>query len=247
MSQRPNLSLITFVRTDYKEDYIEQAVKEFSIHFRTKREYLKDFFRLIVISKRWTKATLDNDIKSWTERFSHIYKGKSSKITALVSNWFNQCKDDKAINDLRGAIVEAFVLAYIDKNFKTNPENFGWGAKVIITESDDRKRDVIYRCTESPKPYPSCHDRSTVDVGFWDGRHGRFYECKVQPATIQCKEIKYMSELDTQLSRLGVSYELFFVFLETRDSIEMRLADYKVKDFFFKLVGSNELKDMLSA
>lgn len=247
MNQKCNPGLVTFERKDIKPRYLEQATREFSYHFQTKRVYIIDIFRLIVDSKYWSKRTLKINIEDWKKSFFKSYEPLLvSEIIELVVKWFNRCKYDSDITDLRGFLVESLVMAYVRKNNKINMygTNFGWGAEVTIHPSSG-KRTVEYICT-NPTPRYECKDRHTVDIGIWDGEKGKFYECKVNPARIGCPEVKYMDELSRNLSDCEISHEIFFAFANSSDNVTMRIADYD-SDFRFTLIGAEELSKMLSA
>ena len=244
--QRSNQGLVTFERKDYKPMYIVQAAVEFALHFQTKRAYLKDIFRLIMNSKSWRKETLEIDIENWIKIFPD-YESKDI-IIELITKWFSMCKDDQDLTDLRGTLVESFVMAYVRKKHKINDngKNLGWGANVTIHPSTGNDRTVYYTCTTSPKPHVACKNRATVDIGIWDGHHGEFYECKVNPFWIGCSEMKYMDKLNGILMDCGISHDIFFGFLVSHDAATMQIADYDT-DFRFQLIGAEELSDILSA
>jgi|GEM_PF-2068208 len=245
-NQRGNPELVTFERTDIKPPYIVQAALEFVLHFQIKRDYLKDIFRLIRNSKHWNMQTLEINIKNWIKEFPE-YESKDI-ILELVSKWFSMCKNDQDIKDLRGTLVESFVMAYVRKKHKINGNgiNIGWGANVTIHPSSGNEMTVYYTCTTSPKPEGACRNRSTVDIGIWDGHHGEFYECKVNPFWIGCSEMKYMDKLNRILSDCGISHDIFFGFVVSNDAATMQIADYDT-DFKFQLIGAEELSDTLSA
>lgn len=245
-SQMSNLGLVTFERKDRKPRYIVQAAAEFALHFQTKRAYLKDIFKLIINSKNWSKETLEIDIKNWIKIFPE-YETRDI-IIKLITKWFSMCKDDPDIQDLRGTLVESFIMTYARKKHKIsdNGNNLGWGANVTIHPSNGNDRTVYYTCTTNPKPDASCKDRSTVDVGIWDGHHGEFYECKVNPYWIGCSEMKYMDKLNIILSDCGIPHDIYFGFVVSHDAAKMQIADYGT-DFKFQLIGSEELNEILSA
>lgn len=224
---------VKFTRTDYSvPDYIEEYGKKIADHFKTKRNYLPDFCRMIISSKYWVIDTLDEQLATWSQRFGKI-SGRR-KVIELVSDAFNTCKSSEDIHYLRGVIVEALVIGKSGGSEMLNRSNFGWGAKVLLNGTP-----VKYLCTE--KKTPACDNRSTVDIGIWDGRHCKFYECKVNPKQIGCKEIKYLKKLSEDCKNYEVSHEIFLVSPESQESIKLRLFDLGECSILFKPLGIEQL------
>lgn len=241
---KANLNLVTFKRTDSMSQELEDITKEFADHFKVKRPYVPDFCRLIMTSKRWSISNLAQKLSDWSVIFGSI-SGRN-KMVKLVQRAFGLCKSDEDINNLRGALLEALVIAGHGGASILSMSNYGWGAQVIVNDSGNSKV-VKYECpTPTVPPDFSCKRRSTVDFGMWNGWSGKFYECKVQPASIGCKEIKYMDALSQELSSSGISYEMFFVCAESEEAVKMRLAEQGASSVY-KALGYRELTGMLPA
>jgi len=220
-----NPLLVTFQRKDYSiPDYIEDVCKEIADHFKVKRRYLHQFCSLIRNSKRWNMENLNLKLDEWTNLAKRI--PESSKFVALIQKAFQLCQSAKDLDHLRGGMVEALVIASYGGSQVLAKTGYGWGAAVTI----DGLGEVNYRCLEQKEQ--DCNNRVTVDFGRWDGHHGKFYECKVNPVSIGCKELNYMVELDKKLSDAEISHEIFFVCAETSDRVEMRLRELELNSSF---------------
>lgn len=232
---------VSFQRTDYSVPaHIEKFASQFADHFKIRRSYIPDFCRLIQTSKKWTRSNLDSKLEIWSATFGRI-KGRST-ITKLVEAAFRSCQDDKEIASLRGVMLEALIIACYGGSLILSKSQFGWGAKVKVTNGTVTK-SLKYICAT---PSDICKDRSTVDFGFWNGRHAKLYECKTQPISIGCKEIKYMQYVKQEFEVLDISHEIFFVCAESRESILMRLEEMGLGPLF-KAVGSREILEMIPA
>lgn len=242
---------VSFQRTDYSvPSHIEQFASQFADHFKVRRNYLPDFCRLIQTSKKWTRNNLETKLEIWSAAFGRI-KGRNT-IIKLVEAAFKACQDDTEISSLRGVMLEALIIACFGGPFILSSPRYGWGAKVNITTGTVTK-SLKYTCAnpthiipDQQSPLDICKDRSTVDFGFWSGRHAKLYECKTQPVSIGCKEIKYMQYVKKEFEILDISHEIFFVCAESRESIVMRLEEMGLGPLF-KAVGSRELQEMLPA
>lgn len=225
--------LIKFSRTDYSvPEYIERYIKEFADHFKTRRNYLPDFCRMLGRSRMWTIANINQQVEKWSQQFGQVSGRKA--VISLVKSAFDACQVDEDIERLRGGIVEALVIAKYGGSKILDNAYYGWGALVLINENE-----VRYKCTELR--HGDCGDRASVDFGAWNGHHGMFYECKVNPIRIGCKEIQYMKTLSTELAKSKVSHELFFVCPESQDAIKIRLSDIGIDDIHYKAMGIHQL------
>lgn len=228
------------MRTDSPPIYIEELLSEFSDHFITKRDYFIPFCGLIQISKRWTLQNLDEKFSGWYEKFNRPGR---KKITELVEKAFKKCRSDTDIHILRGLIVESLLIASHGGSKVLNNTQYGWGAAVIINKEAGKSELVKYNCPSANGT--TCSDRSTIDFGYWNGNSGKFYECKVQPSGINCKEIKYMKKLQHELLANQISHELYFVCLESIESIKLRLEDEDCSPLF-KPMGMRELECLIA-
>ncbi|MGF2617715.1 hypothetical protein FZC84_11820 [Rossellomorea vietnamensis] len=235
--------LISFRRTDILANHIEQSTKDIADHFKSRRLYVPQFCRLIKVSKRWTTENLETELNKWESMFSRI--NGTSKIIKMVKESFGKCESNQEITDLRGAMVEALVIACNGGSKILSNRSYGWGAKVDIHPLGEEIIRVRLFCSENI--CDDCKDRKTVDFGFWDGYHGKFYECKVQPVGIGCKEIKYMQKLKEKLNQQQISHEIFFVCAESRDEVKIKLESLELSTVFYKPVGVEDIQDMMSA
>ncbi|MBY9079570.1 hypothetical protein [Paenibacillus sp. CGMCC 1.18879] len=238
MSQ-PNY--ISFTRTDQVDEPIEGIAREFAEHFKVKRDYFRQFCRIIQVSKRWRISDLSQSLSKWVSQFGAI--GGRKTIIALVNKGFGLCKTDEDINNLRGIIVESLLIAAYGGAKILTQSNIGWGAKVYIENGRGTSQVVRYRC--SAKKTADCGDRATVDLGIWDGYSGKFFECKANPVSIRCKEISYMEYLRNMMKVHGISHETFFVCAESKDSIRIRLDEYGCSPLL-KPIGLEELQAMIA-
>jgi hypothetical protein len=232
---------ISFTRTDSIPSHIENAGKELADHFKVRRPYVPDFCKLIMTSKRWKQASIQKDVDRWA-KFFNMTSGRKN-IIDIVKRAFLSCVDDDEITVLRGVMVEALVIGCNGGTNILTKSHFGWGARVDI-HLPTQKIEIKYTCKA---PIDSaCRRRSTVDFGSWNGRHGKFYECKAQPAGIGCKEVNYMKKLKNDLTDNEVSHEIFFVCAESRESVQMRLEDLGLGPIY-KPYGYEDLKMMMPA
>lgn len=238
---------VYFRRTDRLDQKFVAVVSNFAEHFKTPKEHLFDFCTLLQKSSRWNHDNLQEQLTIWLDRFN--LKSGRFKATQLIRDAFLLCKNDDEINELRGALLEALVIAHHGgiKNFKLNNEfhNNGWGAKVYVKKLP-RPESIYYECDPDAKEGSNCKNRSTVDVGVWDGFNAKFYECKTHPFGIGCKEKKYLQLLSDTMADEKISHELFFVCAETKEAIQMRLQKLQLS-LKFQAIGSKELQNIKSA
>ncbi|HHB2053552.1 hypothetical protein ACQKNN_10090 [Bacillus paramycoides] len=226
--------LIRFERLDRLPEYIKISCLDIADHFKVKRNYLPQFCRLINSSKVWNMDNLDTMLNGWVKNSQKIYP---PKFIDMVYKAFSQCNNIEDIGDLRGALVEALVIAsYGGPKVLQNP-NYGWGALVKLKE-EDKFDEVRYRCPQHR--VGDCLHRNTVDFGYWNGYHGEFYECKVNPESIGCKEKNYMLELQEKLKNKGITYDLIFVCANHTESVQIELDRLNL-DIKFKAVGYDNL------
>lgn len=238
--------LIKFKRTDKVDPKLEALALEFADHFSVKREYLRDFGAMVRSSKNWKFEELDAKLSIWSERFIKKRESRNA-IVALVKRAFKTCQNDNEISVLRGLLVESILIGVNGgPEILASKSLYGWGAKVSINREGHQPDEIYYYCTESQAiRRHACDNRATVDFGSWNGRHGKFYECKVTPDAIGCKEISYMNYLRQQLAAYSISHETFFVCLESNDSIKMRLEALDCSPLL-KPFGIEELQSMIA-
>ncbi|WP_342576453.1 hypothetical protein [Paenibacillus sp. FSL M8-0142] len=232
---------VTFRRTDLVGKDMVDVAKEIADHFKVKRDYFRQFTRIIQVSKRWRILNLDQSLSEWITRFGSL--GGRTKIIGLVQRGFGLCQTDKDIDELRGILVEALLIAAYGGSKILNETRYGWGAKVYIQKGTGQTQVVKYQCRLNKED--GCEDRHTVDFGIWDGYHGKFFECKANPISIGCKEVSYMNHLRDVMGKNGLSHETFFVCPEDKDSIEMRLKELECS-VLLKPIGVEELERMIA-
>lgn len=238
----PIMNRIFFIREDYSTPgHIIKSVKLLSDHFKVDREYLSDYLSVLRFSKRWKIATMVADLQVWESNFTKIYSTGTYNIVKLTKEAFLGCTSKEEIDSLRGAIVEAIIIGCFEGHENLKFENFGWGASVNIRE-DDTETQLKYLCSERVKN--ECDNRLTVDFGYWDGKHGQFFECKVEPKAIGCKEVNYMKYLKEELRKRGFSHEIFFVSPKPESAILLQLDNYDLGPTF-KPFGINSMREIL--
>ncbi|MEH6900276.1 hypothetical protein V7X04_00125 [Bacillus safensis] len=235
---------VSFKRTDKDLPlFMMNAVKNIADHFSTQRGriYVKDFLEIFKRSKYWKIDTLKQDLNNWKLSFVKAHNDRE-KLSKIIVDSFIQCTSKNDIDHLRGVLLEAILIG-AKGGFKTidsRKESMrGWGAKVYLQKD---KRGVFYNCTRRLED--NCANRSTVDYGEWNGRHGQFFECKVSPDNIGCKEVSYMRFLKDQLISHEISHEIFFLCAETKLNIEIQLEKYDLGPLF-KPLGRDEISEML--
>ncbi|AOS66813.1 hypothetical protein CJZ71_15840 [Bacillus subtilis] len=229
-------NLILFERTDNTEKFIEQAVKEIADHFSNKRSYLKLFVRLIRNSHMWKIENIESELQNVESIFQRFIDGGSELVT-ILRKAFTSCKKTKHLKKLRGALAEGLLISmYGGSNILDSP-SYGWGARVKLN-TRETTLDIVYDCPfHTDKTKTKCRRRSTVDLGYWDGNNGKFFECKVRPENITCSEFKYMNTLHRELSERKINHEIFFVSTDTKDSIEMTLKKEQNYSNIFKVIS----------
>lgn len=216
-------SLISFRRTDILPSDIEDIAKEFANHFVTRKKQITFFCRVIKETKTWNMLNLHRRLEAWKNAAKTI--NEVGKTIKLVEKAFLLCQSDNDISSLRGAMVEALIIShYGGAKVLDDPERAGWGAKVYL--QNKRQQVIRYYCNQPIDE--KCDDKATVDFGYWDGNHGKFYECKVLPRWIECKDKRYMENLNNELTRHEISHEVFFVCADSEAAIEMHLADVDI-------------------
>jgi hypothetical protein len=234
-----NANIVEFKRLDELPEFIEEAVIAISDHFRSRRDYVPDFCRLLSISKKWNKNNLSSKLEFWCDQFGQR-KGRG-KLIGFIKKAFESCENDKEIHKLRGALLESLVIAsYGGPSILQNRKKYGWGAQVFINSND-----VKYWCTSSPRD-EGCEHRSTVDFGYWDGYNGKFFECKILPDSIGCKEVQFMKTLHLDLTSAGISFEIFFVSAYDQDAVRLRLEQLNATSLY-KPLGYKELMKLMPA
>ncbi|MED1607740.1 hypothetical protein P4U90_20680 [Cytobacillus kochii] len=234
--------LITFSRKDKLPKHIEITALLVADHFKRRRNYISQFCRLIKVSKRWKIQKIDEELVRWKDSFSKIEGTRN--IIDIICNGFPKCSSNEEIHKLRGALVEALLIGCFGGSEILNQNNYGWGAQVQLNKQLEPQKLLKYHCNKSDNH--DCHNRTTVDFGYWDGYHAKFFECKAQPIGIGCKEVSYMKYLKNEMASERVSNEVFFVCPEHRDSIIMRLEEYGLSPVY-KAWGTKELNMNLPA
>jgi hypothetical protein len=238
MAYRPHL--ISFNRTDEVRTDLEDVIKEFADHFTKKRAYFKQFAQIVHTSRTWKIPSLQTSLDSWVRKFQG--KEDRSELVELVRKVFTLCIDQDDLDYVRGLIVESLLIACHGGSTILNKKEYGWGAKVNI-HTPTQTKTVRYTCFGSDDN--DCKDKSTVDFAHWDGYNGIFYECKVSPKHIVCKDIKYVTHLREQLSSNGVSHETYFVCVEDKEEINNKLIEAGLPPTY-KALGTRELENMIA-
>lgn len=239
-----SVSLISFVRTDIKPIHIEDITIEIADHFKVPRFYIPQFCKLISNSKRWTHKNWETQFEAWKTRFSSINPSETKNIISLVKRGFESCVDDNEIHDLRGSMLEALIMgAYGGGTEVNNKDEYGWGARVDLNfEGKVTSIRYIAPNVEGAQPIR----RSTVDFGYWNKKHGKFYECKVQPKALTSLEINYMLTLREKLQEHKISNEIFFAFAASKDTVDIELKKFNLENFY-KPIGYEDIVEMISA
>jgi len=204
------------------------------------------FCLMIARSKDWNIINLEEKLNKWSSRFNNKTRERNTVIE-LVQEAFNKCSTKEDINKLRGTMAEAMVVAALGGYTAFKDNNYGWGAEVqIIVNLKGDYEEIHYRC-EHKDITVGCGSHNTVDVGKWNGMHGEFYESKVSPVGIGCKEIGYMKKLKSQLQKNNISHELYFVCMESVDEIKLKITDFSEElSTKIKPCGYNELRKKIS-
>lgn len=236
--------LVTFVRTDKKPLHIEKITIEIADHFKVHRVYVPQFCKFISNSKRWKHDNWEEQFNRWKERFSKINPNETKKIISLVKSGFENCVNNEEINDLRGCMFEALIMgAYGGGTRILSDVQYGWGARIDLN-LDTGIESVRHReLLEDKTGYLT---RSTVDFGYWNSKHGKFYECKVQPKSLTDLEINYMTTLRTMLTKYNINHEIYFAFAASKDTVTIELKKFNLETFF-KPIGYEDISEMISA
>ncbi|HFK1727402.1 MULTISPECIES: hypothetical protein [Bacillus cereus group] len=222
-----NPQLVTFKREDYSiPKYIEDICKEIGEHFKVKRGYLHQFCTLIRGSRSWNMENVEEKLSMWTQKISRL--PETRKFVELINKAFKLCQNIDDFKHLRGGMVEALVIGSYGGSKILDSDQYGWGASVTI--NNKTSYTVRYSCTE--KKADECANRLTIDIGHWDGYHGRFFECKVNPFSVGCKERNYMITLDECLKNNSISHEMFFVCAEPHERVKMILEEKGIEKQF---------------
>lgn len=236
---------VSFKRTDHDmSPFMMDAVEKVADHFSVQRDkiYVKDFLLIFKRSKFWKVDNLQEDLNMWKNSFIRGYKDRV-KLSDIIVDSFIQCKTKDEIDKLRGALLEAILIGAkggfngIDSRSEMSR---GWGARVFLQKSE---KGVIYNCTEHRED--TCTTRSTVDYGQWNGYHGQFFECKVSPKRIGCKEVRYMEFLKSQLKSHDISHEIFFLCAESQFNVKLKLEEHGLGPLF-KPLGREDISNMLA-
>ncbi|MFD2618616.1 hypothetical protein [Terrilactibacillus laevilacticus] len=232
---------ITFKRTDHPPIYAEETAKNIADFFNIKQNLIAEFCYLIQTSKRWTMNNLSIMINKWKKNILRLIDGDD--LYKIVDNGFSHCQNDRDIHILRGAMLEGVLIGCSGGSKVLEKDTYGWGATVHIKDGKNINQ-VQYNCILHKNI--DCKNRSTIDLGYWNGECGDFYECKVQPKSIGCKEIMYMESLREMLESHHIKYNLYFVCACPKVEVNMRLRD-KELDRYFKGIGVEDLELMVSA
>ncbi|HFK1746059.1 TPA: hypothetical protein ACGX4N_002828 [Bacillus cereus] len=215
-----NPNLITFTREDFSiSSYIEDICKEIADHFKVKRKYVRQFCTLIRGSSSWNPDNMDEKLAGWSQRMERV--PESANFVRLINKAFRLCQNTDDVDHLRGGMVEALVIGARGGSSILESNQYGWGASVTINSESSYK--IRYNCLK--KELEECANRLTVDIGHWNGYHGLFYECKVNPVNVGCKEQNYMITLDECLKTNSISHEMFFVCAEQHERVQMILEE----------------------
>lgn len=238
-----NIALVSFERLDYSiPSHIEEISKEFADLFKIRRDYVSEYCSLIKTSKRWDMSNVSDKLDKWITKMQR-YTGVR-KFLEITKRAFESCTSKEEIDSLRGAMMEALVIGSFGGSENLGKDNYGWGARVDINIPNTPVEKVRYKCTLHQET--DCSNRSTVDFGYWNGSHGKFYECKVQPMGIGCKEVKYMQHLKDRLGQHQISNEMFFVCADPTEEIKIKLTSLGLGPLY-KAIGIQELTQMLKA
>ncbi|MBD1370778.1 hypothetical protein IC620_00185 [Hazenella sp. IB182357] len=231
-----NKNRVTFERRDFPlPHHIESTASELIAYFKVTNLYLPQICSMIQISKRWTIDTLHVHLGRWKQAFAKLKN--TARLLATLESGFLDCRNDGEIHLLRGALLESILLGRYQSSIHLRG-SFGQGVQVII-HKDKERLPVHYQCNQ--KISKRCHDRMTVDFGHWDGKHGNYFECKVQPKGFGCKEVMYMRELKKQMEQAQLPHTCFFVSIFQSDELHIRLVNWSVQGFVVP-VGISELK-----
>jgi len=184
---KPDLDLIEFRRTDSPPAFIERAAIDFADYFAQGKPNVSQFCSLIGSSRRWSIDSLPIELEKYRLNFGS--RQGNEELYQLIYDSFVKCSCKEDIDSLRGAMLEALVIASYGGGSSLGTR-MGWGAKVSVRAPDGSKPTIRYRCSCNPFP-EGCGDRATVDIGYWNGFSASLYECKVHPNYIGCKEYKY--------------------------------------------------------
>lgn len=229
-------NLILFERTDNTEEFIEQAVKEIADHFSYKRSYLKLFVRMIRSSYMWEIEDIESELQNIESIFRRFIDG-GSELVPILRKAFTSCKKTKQLKKLRGALAEGLLISMYGGSSILDSPNYGWGARVKLN-NQETTLDIVYDCPfHTDKTKPKCRRRSTVDLGYWDGSNGKFFECKIRKEKITCSEYNYMNTLHRELSERKINHEIFLASTDTTDGIEMTLKKERNYNDIFKVIS----------
>lgn len=237
------MDLVSFERLDYSiPSHIEEISKEFAELFKVKRSYISEYCSLIKTSKRWNMENISEKLNRWIVKMARY--PESRKLIDIAKRAFESCTSKLELDSLRGAMMEALVIGSFGGTKNLAKKNYGWGARVDINLPNVPVEKIRYKCTLHEDI--NCSNRSTVDFGYWNGKHGKFYECKVQPVGIGCKEVKYMQHLKDRLGEHQISNEMFFVCADPTEEVRIKLTSLGLGPLY-KAIGIQELTKMTIA
>ncbi|ATH94562.1 hypothetical protein [Bacillus glycinifermentans] len=228
---------VDFVRTDRVDQVIVPTVIEIAEHFSVKRSYVITFCKVIRNSWRWTIKDMPKQLNIVRTTFSKFRDG-GLELCQILTNAFSTCSDKDDIDKLRGSLAEGLLLGAFGKEILRS-ETFGWGAQVFVID-DSKKQGIRYNCPFAGSR-PNCSHRTSVDLGFWDGKYGEFFECKVRPDKVRCKEMSYMKYLNTELSQRDIDHSVYFVSTDTLEAMEMSMEEQYPEEDFYKLISLQEI------
>ncbi|MED4559852.1 hypothetical protein [Bacillus subtilis] len=226
---------ITFVRKDKIDSFVSTAI-EIANHFSVKRESCLSLIK--VIRTKWSIDNIPKLLMLFKTKFSLFEDGQT--LIDILEKAVSECNDDYDLNKLRGTLTEGLLLGRYSQSI-VNAETFGWGAQVVIMDKDGYPNELKYHCpSHNDENNPECFSRTTVDLGFWNGEYGEFFECKVRPDRIKCPEMSYMKYLNRELTQSNIKHNLYFVTTDTLDSMRMKVKKDHPNENFFKIISLQE-------
>jgi hypothetical protein len=240
--REPSIRQINFTKENEISPKLEEAIRGIAEHFKKRRNYVEKICSMIMNSKRWKVSNISMELQKWSNVLP-ADPGKS-EIVSLISKIFMMCKDQEDIKIVRGHIFEALLIGFHGGEDILYNDNYGWNSIIRIQEQNGTHFPILYECN-SPK-YDNCHNRSTIDFGFWNGSHAELNECKVQPERIGCKEINYMFTVQEELKKRNISHEIFFFCPSSEDDIKLKIKEFG-GSVLFKPRGTKYLRNIQKA
>lgn len=236
------LKRVTFIPLDYyypKLDKFAITVANFLINNKSQFSKFCEFMR---ISSTWDISNYMNKFQKWASkvrgRKKHI-PSDTQQLIDIALDIYRICDNRSEIQKLRGLIPEKLMQKIFLKRYLSKKINHGYGAMVNIDG-----KNVLYRCTSQyDNGIDKDTDKSTIDVGIWDGLKGEFAEVKLSPQVIYTRDIKYLRILSGECNNSGINHEIYLVALDQdREFIQYQLEGLNLWDKNeFTLIGSNDI------